>query len=225
MTSSFFAQIETACNEERTLLLQVPQLADGLRGDITVETYIAYLTEAYHHVRHTVPLLMSMGARLTDRQLWLQSAIAEYIEEEQGHEQWILNDIAAAGGDRAAAADSQPLLETRCLIAYNYDTINRGNPIGFFGMVYMLESTSIAIASQGAQTLQQSLQLPASAFTYLQSHGAVDEEHIVFYRKLVEKIDDAGDRQAIIDTARATFRLFANLFRALPHHRGYADAA
>ncbi len=225
MSTTFFNQIEVACEAPRQTLLQVPQLAAGLRGEIDTETYIAYLTQAYHHVRHTVPLLMSMGARLPQRNMWMQSAIAEYIEEEQGHEQWILNDIAAAGGDRQQASDQAPHLTTQLMVAYNYDYINRRNPVGFLGMVYMLESTSIAMATQGAQTLQQSLELPADAFSYLLSHGTVDEDHIVFYQKLVNQITSEPDKAAIIEVARNTFQLFANVFRSIPYQPETRHAA
>ena len=40
------------------------------------------------------------GSRLTERQGWALRPILHYLEEEAGHEQWILNDIAQAGGDR-----------------------------------------------------------------------------------------------------------------------------
>ena len=39
-------------------------LVRGTRGDVSLDTYVAFLTEAYHHVRHTVPLLMACGSRL-----------------------------------------------------------------------------------------------------------------------------------------------------------------
>lgn len=225
MTSTFFDAIELQTRQARNELLSVPQLSDALKGEIGTATYIAYLTQAYHHVRHTVPFLMATGARLQDRNYWMQEAIAEYIEEEQGHEKWILNDIEAAGGDRQSAQNATPDLSTQVLVAYNYDYITRKNPVGFLGMVYMLESTSISLATLGAETLQQSLGLPASAFTYLLSHGTVDEEHIVFYQKLVNRITNEEDKSAIIDVANNTFRLFANVLRSIPHNTEHAHAA
>ena len=36
------------------------------------------------------------------------SALAHYIEEEIGHQEWILNDIKACGGDAEAVRRSQP---------------------------------------------------------------------------------------------------------------------
>lgn len=217
MTTPFFDHLELETQAARHNLLAVPQLTDALQGRISRDTYLAYLQEAYHHVKHTVPLLMATGARLQPRNQWMQKAIAEYIEEEQGHEQWILNDIAAAGGDRVKAASDAPRFATQVLVAYNYDYIARHNPVGFLGMVYMLESTSIALATQGAQTLQRSLDLPVGAFSYLLSHGTVDEDHIVFYQQLVNRIENDDDKRAIVEVANNTFYLFAELLRSIPH--------
>lgn len=206
-------ETETARNE----LYTVPQLVDGLQGNISKDTYIAYLTEAYHHVSHTVPFLMSMGARLPHDKKHLHKAIIEYQEEEVGHEEWILNDIAAAGGDKEAARAATPNLETQVMIAYNYDYINRKNPVGFFGMVFMLESTSTQIANKGADAVKKNLGLPEKAFSYLYSHGELDISHMEFFEKTVNQITDKDDQDAIIEVAQNAFRLFAGLMRAIPH--------
>ena len=63
------------------------------QGNVSLESYRAFLTQAYYHVRHTVPLMMACGARLPLRLEWLREAVCEYIEDEYGHEQWVLNDI------------------------------------------------------------------------------------------------------------------------------------
>ena len=192
---------------------------DRLVKETTVQRkalYIGYLTQAYHHVSHTLPFLMAMGACLADDKIWLRPALAEYIEEEIGHEEWILNDIAAAGGDAIAARKSKPHWETELLIAFNYDYIARKNPVGFLGMVFMLESTSTEIATTGADSLKNALKLPKNAFTYLYSHGSLDIEHLEFFKKTVNKIDDPIDQEAIIDVAQKTFKLFANVIASIP---------
>ncbi|MEB4590638.1 iron-containing redox enzyme family protein [Candidatus Thiothrix sp. Deng01] len=212
---NFYDRLVQETAGARQQLYAVPQLANALRGDISVETYRAYLIQAYHHVKHTVRFLMAMGVRLPEEHRWLHHAIVEYLEEEIGHEEWILNDIAATGGDKEAARLSTPHLETEVLVAYNYDYINRRNPVGFLGMVFMLESTSTQIAAQGANSIQQTLGLPAEAFTYLQSHGKLDISHMQFFRQLVNHIDDPLDQAAIIEVARNTFRLFANVLASI----------
>ncbi len=209
----------------RKELYSVPQLMDGLKGNISRETYIAYLTQAFHHVRHTVRFLMAMGVHLPESKKWLHDAIAEYIEEEKGHEEWILNDISAAGGDKERARNATPNLETQVLVAYNYDYIARKNPVGFLGMVFMLESTSIQIANNGADALKAKLNLPQTAFTYLYSHGALDIEHMKFFEQLVNRITDPADQAAIIEVAQNAFRLFANVLRSIPHVQEIRHAA
>jgi pyrroloquinoline quinone (PQQ) biosynthesis protein C len=205
-----------ATQEQRNALYSVPQLAAALKGDISRDTYIAYLTQAYHHVKHTVPFLMSMGARLPEKNAWLRPVLAEYIEEEIGHEEWILNDIEAAGGSKHDAQQTKPYLTTEMLVAYNYDYIARKNPVGFFGMVFMLESTSVGIASVGADAVKSALNLPKEAFSYLYSHGALDVSHLDFFKNNVNRVTDPADQAAIIEVAQNTFQLFAQVMRSIP---------
>lgn len=222
---TFYERLNKETEKQRNELYTVPQLIDGLSGDISRETYIAYLTEAYHHVRHTVRFMMAMGVRIPEEKKWLHDAISEYIEEEKGHEEWILNDIQAAGGAKEKARTAVPNLETQVLVAYNYDYIARNNPVGFLGMVFMLESTSIQIANNGADAVKTKLGLPQTAFTYLYSHGALDIEHMKFFEELVNKVSDPDDQAAIIEVAQNTFRLFANVMRAIPHEKAMKHAA
>ncbi len=222
---NFYNQLVKETEKHRQELYSVPQLADGLGGNISREMYIAYLTEAYHHVSHTVPFLMTMGSRLPASKKWMHKAVIEYQEEEVGHEEWILNDIEAAGGDKEKARNSTPNLETQVLIAYNYDYITRKNPVGFFGMVFMLESTSTQIANKGADAVKEKLNLPKKAFSYLYSHGEIDIEHMKFLEETLDKITDPYDQKAIIEVAQSTFRLFANVLRSIPHTKAIKHAA
>ena len=213
---AFYETLAEATKEQRAALYSVPQLVAALKGEISRDTYIAYLTQAYHHVKHTVPFLMSMGSRLPEKSGYLRKALAEYIEEEIGHEEWILNDIEAAGGSRDVAQQARPYLATELLVAYNYDYIARKNPVGFLGVVFMLESTSVGIATAGADTLKTALNLPKDAFSYLYSHGSLDISHLDFFRDTVNRVSDPTDQQAIIEVAQTTFQLFAQVMRSIP---------
>jgi pyrroloquinoline quinone (PQQ) biosynthesis protein C len=213
---SFFTQLQTSTETERQVLFSAPIIQSALKGDIIKEQYLAFLTQAYHHVKHTVPLLMACGSRLPDHHNWLRTAIAEYIEEELGHEEWILNDIAACGGDAEKVRYSAPHVTTEMMVAYAYHQIDRGNPVGFFGMVHVLEGTSIAIATNAAGSIKESLDLPPNAFSYLNSHGSLDLEHVKFFESLMDQVKNPDDQATIIHCAKSFYKLYGDIFRSLP---------
>ena len=213
---SFFDTLQVQTAQERQALFAVPVIREALAGQVSLDSYVAFLTQAYYHVRHTVPLMMACGARLPLRLEWLRGAVCEYIEEEYGHEQWILNDINACGGDWEAVRDGQPVQSIELMVAYLYDLIARGNPVGLFGMVNVLEGTSIALATQAAGVIHNTLALPDQAFSYLSSHGALDQEHMVTYKQLMDRLDDAGDQQAVLHAAKVVYRLYTEMFQGLP---------
>ncbi len=211
----FFDTLQSTTRTEREQLFTAPIFSKTLSGAATLDDYIAFLSQAYHHVKHTVPLLMATGSRLPEKQEWLRTAVAEYIEEEIGHQEWILNDIAVCGYDKETIRTSQPARATELMIAYAYDRIQRGNPIGFFGMVHVLEGTSISTADNVASSLKQSLSLPESAFSYLRSHGALDQQHVKFFAELMDQVIDPDDQAQIIHCARMFYYLYGEIFRSL----------
>ena len=211
----FYEELAAATSAERAYLLSSPIIVNCLRGDVSRESYLAFLGQAFHHVRHTTPLLMALGGRLPERLAWLRRPVAEYIDEEIGHEEWILNDIAAAGGDAEAVRKSRPGLPAEVMVAYAYDLVNRGNPAAFFGMVFVVEGTSVAMALNAADRIQQALGLPDAAFSYLRSHGTLDQEHTRHLAELVEKMTPE-DQADVVHAAKVFFRLYAEIFRALP---------
>ena len=218
MNTAFRDQLRVATAADRDYLLQAPVIGEALAGRISRTRYLAFLTQAWHHVRHTVPLLMAVGARLPDRHAKLRNDLIHYLEEETGHDDWILNDIEAAGGDRHAAAASLPNVETDAMVAYAWDTVQRRNPVGFFGMVYVLEGTSVALAVKAADEIERSLGLPKKAFTYLRSHGTLDLEHIEHLGGILDGLTDPADQAAVVQCARAMFWLYGNVFRGLERH-------
>jgi pyrroloquinoline quinone (PQQ) biosynthesis protein C len=213
---SFFEQLQQRTADARAELLAIPVIRDCLMGRVTRDQYLAFLAQAYHHVKHTVPLLMACGSRLPERLGWLRAAIAEYIGEEIGHEEWILSDIAASGGDPDVVRDGAPVPATELMVAYAYDYVARRNPAGFFGMVHVLEGTSIALANAAAQALRSGLGLPPEAFTYLTSHGTLDQEHVRFFAGLMDRLEDPADQAAVTHVAKMMYRLYGDIFRALP---------
>ncbi len=89
-------------------------------------------------MKHTVPLLMACGSRLSEDYEWLRYALAQYIEEEKGHQEWILNDIQACGFDAERVRNNQGAGKVgkaiELMVAYLYHQIDRKNPLAFLGI-------------------------------------------------------------------------------------------
>ncbi len=216
---TFYQRLVSETVDGQMALASTPQIQDGLMGRISRETYIAYLTEAYHHVKHTVPLMREARAGMDEAHRRFVAALDEYIVEETGHEHWILSDIKNCGGDAEAVRTGAPRPATLAMTDYAYDYIRHANPMGFFGMVFVLEGASVRLATLGAEAVARNLGLGPECFSYLTSHGALDLEHLSFFETLMNQVDDATDQAAIIEVAKAIFERFANVFRSIPHDR------
>ncbi|MHA2938044.1 TenA family transcriptional regulator [Vibrio sp. RC27] len=216
----FFEQLKQATFTTQQAMLEAPVITEVQQGNISKEMYIAFLTQAYHHVNHTVPLLMACGGRLSGEYEWVREAIAEYIDEEKGHQEWILNDIEACGGSAESVRqnhdEGQVGQAIELMVSYLYNAIDRHNPLALFGMVWVLEGTSVGIGGQMADKIQTVLNLPPSAMTYLISHSVLDQEHLQFFESLMNKITKDEDKQVIIDSANMVFSLYGQMLRSLP---------
>ena len=63
-----------------------------------------------------------------------------------------------------------------------------------------------------------------SAFRYLNSHGALDQDHMKFFESLMNRVDDPSDQSAIVEMAKDMFRLFGGMFAGI-EIEGVRDAA
>lgn len=208
--------LQRQTEDARAHLLHAPVLAAIPEGRFNLDSYRYFLSQAYHHVKHTVPLMMACGARLPARLEWMREALVEYIRDEYGHQEWILNDLEALGADVDAVRHGQPDLPIEMMVAWLYDAIARGNPVSFFGMVHVLEGTSIALATPLGEQVQKTLDLPKQAFSYLYSHGALDQDHYQFFTGLINRIEADDDRQAVIHASRVIYRLYGDMLHAVP---------
>ena len=216
VTMTFHARLLADTKAAEAEFLAIPiinrTLSDGIEGP----TYLAYLGEAYHHVRHTCPLLALAYARCREDDGTYREALLEYIDEERGHEMWILDDIRALGGDAATIARGRGGQAVRIMVGYAYYAIEHISPFALLGMVHVLEGVSAKIATQAAAAIQSSLGLTSlGGFSYLISHGALDKDHVAFFEGVVNTITCPRKQQHIIDTAVIMYRLFGNVFRDL----------
>ncbi len=81
----FFDRLVRETEPQRREFMSIPIIQSGLKGEIDRDAYVAYLSQAYHHVKHTVPLMGTVKSRVPTERAELHDALNEYIDEEHGH--------------------------------------------------------------------------------------------------------------------------------------------
>lgn len=214
---------ETA--EELGRFLSIPLVRNALESGGSRELYLSFLAQAYHHVKHTARLMGFAAAQTDDEEL--QDALIEYLNEERGHEKWILDDIRALGGDPEMVANGKPGRACQVMVGYAYYAIQWISPYSLLGMVHVLEGLSVKLADRLANAVQRSLGLDGGkGFSYLTSHGRLDAGHVEFFKSLVNDIEDGATQEIVIDAARVMYGLYGAIFEELALSvTGKADAA
>jgi len=221
---SFYDRLVAETSKDRDAFLSIPIVQHAIRNGAPRSLYIDFLTEAYHHVKHTFPLLALAASRTTDERY--QDALVDYMEEERGHEKWILDDIRAVGGNPNAVRTGMPGLPSQIMVGYAYYAIERISPYAFLGSVHVLEGMSVLLADQVADAMKASLGLETdSGFSYLRTHGSLDAEHVAFFQKLADGFEDHETRRIIIDNAIIFYRLYGAIFHDLGTRAELSHAA
>lgn len=200
--------------EARERFLAIPLVKQAQAAGGSRELYTAFLTEAYHHVKHTFPLLSLAAARTRDESY--QNALFIYMNEERGHDKWILDDIRAMGGDADAVQRGKGGVPCQVMVGYAYYCIEWISPYALLGMVHVLEGLSVMLAHSVAGAVQHALGTKqAAGFTYLQSHGSLDVEHTALFRGLIDSFEDRERQDIVIEAARVMYRLYGAIFEDL----------
>jgi pyrroloquinoline quinone (PQQ) biosynthesis protein C len=220
---SRFAQLLEATADARRRFIEIPLIQDTMREGAPKALYLDFLGQAYHHVKHTVPLLALALARCGPDDPSYQNALIEYIVEERGHEEWILDDIYAIGGNAEEVRTATPRSPCRVMVGHAYYLIDHVSPFAMLGMVHVLEGMSVALADKAVAALQRRLQSDTGAgFKYLTTHGGLDVEHTKLFESLIAELPSSR-LTIVIDAARDFYRLYGDIFRDIDARR--EDAA
>ncbi len=212
---SFHDRLLAETAAERAAFLATPLIRSVLRDGASPDLYLAFLEQAYHHVRHTCPLLALAASRLGPDDDRYRDALIAYMDEEKGHDEWILDDIRQLGGDAASVRGGQPGLACKAMIGWAYYAVERISPYCLLGMVHVLEGMSVRLAHAAAERLAAGFGRDlGDGFRYLTSHGALDVEHVAFYRRLVDGLPAAA-QPYIVEAAKDFYRLYGGIFAEL----------
>jgi pyrroloquinoline quinone (PQQ) biosynthesis protein C len=209
---SFFIQLVEATDESRRSLEVLPKVKRMLERGLNRTEYRDFLFDLYHVVWHFCPAMANAASRLTDKHRLVRFHLYANIEEEKGHEEWVLNDIRAIGADAQEAITRPPSPPVQALIAFNYAYPERTHPCGILGMLYALEVISSVYGGRVAAAIGRALDMPGpEGFTFLRSHATMDVDHMAKLNRLVKEITDPDAQEAVVDATRVNFYLFGRM--------------
>jgi len=213
-TMSFFITLVEMTDANRRELETVPKVNSMIHHGLSLAEYKAFLHDLYHIVWHFCPVMAAAAARCSDRFREVRYDLYDRIEEEKGHETWVLEDIEAIGGDVAGARAHPPSAPVQAMIAFNYFGAERVHPCSVLGMLYMLEVVSSVYGGRVSDSIARTLgrNVDAGGFRFLTSHATMDLDHMAKLNKLVKKIDDPDAQESIVNSTRVNFYQFGRMF-------------
>jgi pyrroloquinoline quinone (PQQ) biosynthesis protein C len=212
---SFFISLVELTDASRRELEGIPKVHSMLHHGLTLGEYRAFLHDLFHIVWHFCPVMSAAAARCDDRFRGVRLELFERIEEEKGHEQWVLQDIEAVGGDVQAAHTAPPSAATQAMIGFNYYAADRVHPCAVLGMLYTLEVISSVYGGRVSESIATALgrDTEGGGFKFLSSHATLDVDHMAKLNRLLKTIEDVDAQSAIVNATRVNFHQFGQLFR------------
>ena len=183
------------------------------------ERYLDYLAVMHAVIRASVPMMQDAAARcraLSDDPV--AAALADYfiehIDEELHHDDWLLQDLAAAGCEPALVISELPSVAVARLVGPQYYWLRHHHPISLLGYIAVLEGNSPPRWLAGQ--LAAATGLPAAAFRTLHHHAIADLDHSAEFDGFLDSLPLTADLQRVISvSALSTADSFTELLTQL----------
>lgn len=212
---SFFLTMIEATDANRREMEAIPKIHSMIHRGLTLPEYQGFLHDLYHVVWHFCPAMAAAASRLGDDFRHVRYELYGDIEEEQGHEDWVLEDIAAVGGNVEGVKTRPPSAPVQAMTAFNYASSERDHPCAILGMLYTLEVMSSVYGGSVSDSIARALgrDVDGGGFKFLSSHASMDLDHMAKLNRLVKTIEDPRAQAAIINSVRVNFYLFGQIFK------------
>jgi len=194
---------------------QNPVARELREGEISENDYVFYLKQAMSYVELSPERLYFAGSRLVGRYPGLARAMMQKADEETGHDTWAFRDMRALGR-RPQEIRQIPLCDaTRALSHWSSFVAEKGNPVGFFGIAFVLEYLAPARGHRIARNLRARSTIPGitSAIRFIAGHAEADTGHVKAIVEAIRIVERQSDIDAILHSARVTSETYPQLLQ------------
>ena len=212
----FFADLVTRTDEARRDFETHPVVLEAVANGMSIERYRKLLLELYHVVWHFNPVCAAAASRIADTHREVRYFLYEHMQEESGHEAWVMNDLEAVGVGPAATLAHAPSIDTLALTGYNHWACDRRHPCSVLGMMYTLEVIASVYGGTFASAIRDSLLLDGErGISFIGSHATMDAEHMIALRKVLNTLTDDAARDAVTESVLVNFHHITRIFCAV----------
>jgi hypothetical protein len=166
------------------------------------DLYPEYLVATHGIIRASVPLM----ARALERAQAAASddpaasGLAEYLEhhvdEERGHDDWLLEDLEVLGRSREEVLARPPSASVAALVGAQYYWIEHYHPVALLGYIGLLEGYPPTIADVDALMARTGYE--REAFRTLIRHAELDPLHRDDFDEALDRLPLTAEQSAVI---------------------------
>jgi Iron-containing redox enzyme len=202
-------QVSASARLRAVLALGLPALgATGRRlwsSPDLAALYPGYMM-AMHHITRASVSLMAEAAQALRRRAATPAAdpadglviayLERHIPEEDGHDEWVLEDLERLGIARETVLAAHPYPAAAALVGTQYYYIRHHDPIALLGYIAQLEGNPPHEAALLAAAERSGL--PVAAFRTLRKHANLDPYHRRDLDQLLDELPPDRHRDGLI---------------------------
>jgi len=217
LSRNIIPELDAVVEKTKAFVLADPKFRGVFDGSATRASYIEFLSQTYHYLKQTPLTLRTAVQTLTNhpnpiyRQV--RDRFVHHEQEEEGHEDWVLNDIRALGGDVEAVKKMDPCPAVKAYVAESAFIATSRQAIAVMGLAYLLEGLAQQLGLMAVDNLKSRSGIPniEKAVTFLKGHGHLDQRHMEELRQVVAAITDDDDKDAIVTRAKTASNQYTHL--------------
>ena len=140
--------------------------------------------------------------------------LSHHIPEEQGHDVWLLEDIAALGGDAESVRALPPSATVAAMNGGQLWWIEHAHPVAFLGHAQVLECSPADLEMLDA--FERRTGMPRSAMRFFRRHAVIDLRHRDEIHQTLDALPLSREQESLIGvsalhTAGMLIRLYDEL--------------
>jgi hypothetical protein len=191
------------------------------------DVYPEFLFTSHCIIRASVPVMEAARARAADLAAGdeVAAALAAYlghhIDEERGHDGWLLEDLALVGRPREQVLGRPPSPTVAALVGSQYYWALHYHPVAILGYVALLEG--YAPTPELVDELQRRSGWPQAAFRTLRAHAELDPGHREDLDRMLDGLALSPEQASVMGlSAMSTVRLLAQAYDDVLEEAGAA---